>query len=160
MQQRNFHIVKKNKDMKTKLNFYVLVIVLIVSVLSCKKEEVITPEKLFIGKWKIINSAKYTNGTGTPKYDLATVNAVQKYIFEITESKFSVIDITLNNKVYDETNYVFKDGMVWGELKYTTYLGINGEVVKVTFEGNNKMLTRASRGAGSDIYEFTYSRIQ
>jgi hypothetical protein len=146
--------------MKAKANFCLLVIMLIISVLSCKKEEVLTPEKLFIGKWKLINTAKYKNGTGTPQYDLATVNYLQKYIYEITERKFSVIDITLNNKVYDETNYVFKDGMVWGALKSTTYLGLNGEAVKVTFEGNNKMLTRANLGAAPDIYEFTYSRIQ
>jgi hypothetical protein len=146
--------------MKTKANSYVLIIILIISTLSCKKEEELTPEKLFIGKWKVINVAKYKNGTGTPQYDLATVNAVQKYIYEITDNKFSVIDITLNNKVYDETNYVFKDGMVWGALKSTTYLGLNGEAVKVTFEGNNKMLTRANLGSAPDIYEFTYSRIQ
>lgn len=144
--------------MKTKANSYVLIIILIISTLSCKKEEELTPEKLFIGKWKVINVAKYKNGTGTPFYDLYTVNVEQKYTFVITESKFSVLENTQNNKVYDETIYVFKDGTVWGYLQKTNYLGFTGEAVKVTFESNDKMSMRLK--SSSDINEWTYRRIQ
>lgn len=152
--------------MKTRANFYIIVIILIISILSCKKEEIVAPEKLFIGKWKVVNFAKYKNGSSTPEYFLQSVNNVEQYIIEVTENKFYVLDKTLNNKVIDQTNYIMKDGKVYGKLDYQPGLIPRGflgrgdnEGVKVTFEGNNKMLI-SSTSYLPDIYEWTYSRIQ
>ena len=148
--------------MKTKANLYVILTVLIFSILGCKKEEVLTPEKLLIGKWKIMNIVEYRNISDPPLFNLIRVNSAQKYIFEITDSKYSVIDITLNNKVIDETAYVFKDGLFYGALKNGyIFLGFNVTTGrKITFEGNDKMTMRIPINGSSVFEDITYSRIQ